>query len=74
LNNLIKPKTKNTTLSEHIQIQKTIVEICKIDAPSTKMNARSLSWLGTDTSIKGGGMQLVSWALISPLKQLCLIF
>jgi hypothetical protein len=51
---------KNTTLSEHFQnaIEKT-VEKDKIDTPSTQIHDRSLSWLGTGTSIKSGGVKLV---------------
>ena len=51
---------KNTTLSEHFQtpIVK-IVETGKIDTPYTHIHDHSLSWLGTDTSIKCGGDKLV---------------
>ena len=31
------------------------VEGAKFDTPNTHINDRSLSWLGTDTSIKSGG-------------------
>jgi hypothetical protein len=31
----------------------------KIDTPSTQIHDRSLSWLGTGTSIKSGGVKLV---------------
>ena len=29
------------------------------DAPNTQIHDRSLSWLGTDTSVKSGGFKLV---------------
>jgi hypothetical protein len=32
----------------------------KIDTPSTQIHDLSLSWLGTDTSIKSGGVKLVN--------------
>jgi len=35
----------------------------KIDTPNTYIHDRSLSWLGTDTSVKCGGIKLVLWAL-----------
>ena len=31
----------------------------EIDTPKTQMHDRLLSWLGTDTSIKSGGVKLV---------------
>ena len=34
------------------------------------INDRSLSWLGTDTSIKSGGVKLVLWAQTSPLIEM----
>ena len=36
-----------------------IVERGKIDIPKTQIHDYSLSWLGTDTSIKSGGVKLV---------------
>ena len=36
-----------------------IVEIGKIDTPSTQIHGRSLSLLGIGTSIKSGGVRLV---------------
>jgi hypothetical protein len=37
------------------------VERDKIDTPNIQVHDRSLSWLGTDTSIKSGGDKLVLW-------------
>ena len=33
----------------------------KIDTPYTSIHDCSLYWLGADTSIKSGGVKLVSW-------------
>jgi hypothetical protein len=41
------------------------VERDKIDAPNTKVHGISLSWLGTGTSIKGGGVKLVVMQVLS---------
>jgi len=38
-----------------------IVERCKIDTPNTQIHNRSLSWIGTGTSIKSGGIEIVLW-------------
>jgi len=38
---------------------KQIVERGKIDTPNIQIHDGSLSWVGTDTSIKSGGVQLV---------------
>jgi hypothetical protein len=37
-----------------------ILEIGKIDTPNTHIHDCSLSWLGTCTSVKGGGPKLLS--------------
>jgi hypothetical protein len=42
-----------------------IVERGKIDIPNTKIHGHSLSWLGTDTSIKSGRGKLALWAQTS---------
>jgi hypothetical protein len=34
----------------------------KIDTPNTQIHDRSLSWHGTDISIKKGGVKVVLWA------------
>ena len=59
---VIKRITKHTTLSEQFQnqIEKT-VEKDKIDTSNTQIHDRSLSWLGTGTSVKSGGVKLVLW-------------
>jgi hypothetical protein len=52
----------NTTLSEQTQDQiSKFVEWGKIDTPNTQIYGRSLSWLGTGTSVKSGGVKLVLW-------------
>ena len=33
----------------------------KIDYPITQIHVRSMSWLGTGTSTKRGGVKLVLW-------------
>ena len=56
----IKLKTKHTTLLEQFQNQiKKNVERGKIDTPNTHTHESSLSWLGTDTSIKSGRVKIV---------------
>ena len=68
--NSIKRKTQNKSLfswngkKKHIvgTIPKSkikIVERGKIDTLRTQIHDRSLSWLGTDTSIRSGGVKLV---------------
>ena len=37
----------------------------KIDTPNTYLHDRSLSWLGTGTSIRSGGIKLLSWSQTS---------
>ena len=37
------------------------VERGKIDTPNTQIHDSSLSWVGTGTSIKSGGVRLVLW-------------
>ena len=39
-----------------------IVERGKNDPPNKQIHDRSISWLGTGTSIKSGGVKLVLWA------------
>jgi len=39
-----------------------IIERGQIDTPTTHIHASSLSQLGTDTSIKSGGVKLGLWA------------
>ena len=45
-----------------------IVERSKVDTPSTHIYDPLLPWLGTGTSIKGGGDELMLWAKSSFLK------
>ena len=47
-----------------------ITEIGKIDTFSTDIHDRSLSWLGTNTSIKSGGVILVLWTQASHLNEM----
>jgi len=49
-------KSKNTT--SVLKFNRKIVERDKIDTV-TQIHDRSLSWLGTGTSIKSGGVKLV---------------
>ena len=41
----------------------------KIDNPRTEVHDRSLSWFGTGTSIKSGGVKLVLWLIF-----ICFLF
>jgi len=47
-----------------------IVDRGEIDTSNTQIHYRSLSWLGTDTSMKNGGAKLVLWAQTSPLGEM----
>ena len=42
----------------------------KIDIPNVLIHNRSLSWLGTGTSIKCGGVKLVLWAQAPSVKNI----
>ena len=44
------------------------------NTPKTHIHDRSLSWLGTGTSIKSGGVKLVLWAQNSPISKIKIIF
>jgi hypothetical protein len=46
---------RNNALSE--QVQNKISKSFKIDTPNTHIHDRSLSWVGTGTSIKCGGIE-----------------
>ena len=46
-----------------------IVERDTVDTPNTQIHNRSLSWLGTGTSIKSGGAKIVLWAQTSPPRE-----
>ena len=66
--NSIKRKTQNKSLFMNEMEKKhcgtipkskiKIVERGQIDTLSTQIHDRSLSWLGTDTSIRSGGVKL----------------
>jgi hypothetical protein len=60
-NRVLKWKKKLTTLSVGTFPKSNIkfVEIGKIDTPNIQIHGRSLSFLGTGTSIKSGGVILV---------------
>ena len=60
--------TKNITLSEQVQtpIEKSWKEI--VDNHNIQIHDHSISWLGTGTSIKSGGVKLVLF-VISSLKR-----
>ena len=49
-----------------------IVQRDKIDTTKTQIRVhdRSISWLGTDTSIKSGGVKLVLWTQVSSLSNI----
>ena len=47
-----------------------IVKRCKIDTPNLQIHDRSLSWLGTGTAIKSGGLKIVVWAQTSSLSEM----
>jgi hypothetical protein len=46
-------KIKNT--GKVLKCNRKILEISKFDTPNTQIHNRSLSWLGTDTSVKSDG-------------------
>ena len=46
------------------------MERCTIDTHNTQMYDGSLFGLGTDTSVKRGGVKLVLWSKSSPLISL----
>jgi len=61
---------KKQTYHTFATIQKAnikIVERDKIDTSNTEIHDRSLFWLRTGTSIKSGGVKLVSLAYIGPV-------
>jgi hypothetical protein len=52
-----------------LKCNRNILEISKFDTPNTQIHNRSLSWLGTDTSVKSDGVVVVVLAQnISPCK------
>jgi hypothetical protein len=50
-------KIKNT--GKVLKCNRKILEISKFDTPNTQIHNRSLSWLGTDTSVKSGKLQIL---------------
>ena len=59
--NEIKEK-KYHTVETVLKSNRKIVERDKIDAPNTHTHDCSLSWLGTGTSVKSGGVQASFYA------------
>jgi hypothetical protein len=49
-----------------------IVERGKSDTTNTQIRDRSISWFGTGTSIKSGGIKLVLWVQFFPLSEMML--
>ena len=47
-----------------------IAERDKIDTPYTQIHDRSLSWLGTSTSIKRDGVKLALWDQTFPFREM----
>ena len=57
-------------LSEQFQNPvETMQKVAKIDTANANIHDRSLSWLGTSTSIKNGGVKLVLWAKMFKFNQ-----
>jgi hypothetical protein len=63
----MKNKEYHTIAKSNIKI----VERGKIDTPNTQIHDTSLSWLGTDTSLKGGGVKVVTESEINAFFHLC---
>ena len=62
--NIVYYKMKNKKYHSVESVQKSdwnIVERGKNETPNTYIHDRSLSWLGTDTSIVSGCVKLVLW-------------
>jgi hypothetical protein len=67
---MYKNENEITTLSEYFQNPvHNFVERGKIDATNRQTHDRSLSWLGTVTYIKNGGVKRVFFALFVKLKK-----
>ena len=54
---------KNSTVRAGPKSNRKIVDKDEIDTPNTQIHDGSLHWLGTCTSIKSGGVNLVLWTL-----------
>ena len=65
-------KTNNTVCMIRIvpKFNEQNVQTEKIVTLSTHIHDRSISCLGTDTSMKSGGAKLVLWTQISPLSEI----
>jgi hypothetical protein len=61
-------KQKITHCRTVLKPKRKIRERVKIDTSDMQRNNRSLSWLGTDTSIKSGRVKLALWTQIFPLR------
>ena len=61
-------KNKNTGTIPKSNIK--IVERGKINTPNGYIHDRSLSWLGTVTSIRSGGVKLLSWSRTSSPREM----
>ena len=44
----------------------------QIDTTNTQIRDLSISWFGTGTSIKSGGIKLVLWVQFSPVSEMML--
>ena len=58
------------TFRKFRKFNRKIVERIKIDTPITQIYDLSLSWLGTGTSIKSGGIKLVLWTQTSNVSEM----
>ena len=67
--NKMKNKKYHTVRTVSKSIRK-IVKSCKICTTNTHVHDRSLSWLGTNNSIKSGNVKLVLWAQIFPIEMM----
>jgi len=71
---IAKNTTKYHTIKRVPKSNRKIVERGKLNnTPNTQINDRSLSWLGTCTSIKSGCVKLVLWAKISLINDKCFV-
>ena len=64
-------KKKDSTLLGTVpNPNRKIIERGQVNTPNTHVHDQSLSWLGTATSIKRGGVELVLWAQTSALFEM----
>ena len=77
---VLKYHTVTTVLKYHtvttvrLKFNRKIAEKGKIDSPNVQIHDRSLSWLGTDTSIKSDKLKLVLLFQNSPLGEMILSY